>query len=64
MLPDGRDRRQLKLTSVDSLLVLLTRFGLCSEKKAMRVYQEHRYRIFYRYMHTSLGEPRSFGSKK
>jgi hypothetical protein len=43
------DRRQAKLRSVDNLLVILTRLGLCSETKALRIFQHYRHEIFYRY---------------
>jgi hypothetical protein len=52
------DNRQAKLTSVDFLLVLLVRFGVCSEPKAFGVFQWYRHDIFYKH-----GWPAGIGSK-
>jgi hypothetical protein len=42
------DNRQAKLTSVDYLLVILTRLGLCPESNALKIYNFYRHRIFYK----------------
>lgn len=41
--------KQAKLDSVDFLMVLLTRFGLCSKSKGMRIFQHYRQNIFYQH---------------
>ena len=52
------DKRQAKLTSVDFLMVILTRLNVCSEHKAMRLFQYYRHELFYRYDKASKHDPR------
>jgi len=52
------DNAQAKLTSVDYLLVLLTRFGLCSESKALKIFQHYRRELFYRHQRAAGIDPR------
>ena len=41
--------KQNKLNSVDYFLLLLVKFNLCSEGRALRIFQTYRHRIFYRH---------------
>ncbi len=45
---DEHQKRQAKLDSVDYLMVILTRLGICSEYEGMKIFQSYRQRIFYR----------------
>jgi hypothetical protein len=42
-----KDDRQAKLTSVDYLMVILTKLGICSEYTALAIFQRYRQKIFY-----------------
>jgi hypothetical protein len=46
MLPDGRSKHQLKLTSVDFLMAMLRQLGVISEGMAFRCWRKHKSKIF------------------
>jgi len=53
------DDKQAKLRSVDYLMLILTRLGLCDEVKALSIFQQYRHEIFYKYRNLSrYGGPR------
>ena len=56
---DEYELRQAKLDSVNFLMVILTRLGICSEGKAMKIFQRYRQEIFYRHFKASgMRDPR------